>query len=161
MIDPESIAAHAAEAFPSQPVPPQNVLFKNHCDECIDVSNAYGVRPWTAIVLNDIIGKETALLTAAAWQYFLPAMITWCVRVPEALDTLPEYLVYQLEPPELGEVDEWFTERKSGFSGAQRQVIVEYLEWYREREEAEYLELEMEPPRHVYRALEHWRGDQE
>ena len=75
MSDPEAIAAGARAAFPAEPVPPKEALFKNHCDECIDVSNAFGARPWTAVPLQDIVGKETALLTAAAWRYYLPAMI--------------------------------------------------------------------------------------
>ena len=158
MSDPEEIAARAKEAFPAEPVPSKDALFKDHCDECIDVSNAFGVRPWTAVPLRDIVGKETALLTAAAWQYYLPAMISWCVRDPETLDFLPDFLVYQLEPPEPGKTDEWFVERKDGFSDAQRKVIIAYLEWYRTRLEAEYATLEMTPPRHVYRALEYWRG---
>ena len=52
-----------------------------------------------------------------------------------------------------------FKERASGFTPAQRGVIVEYLEWYREREEAEYSGFQMEPPPHVYRALEYWMRD--
>ena len=103
--DPESIAGRVKAAFPDEPVPSEEALFKDHCDECIDVSNAFGRRPWTAVPLCDIVGKETALLTATAWRYFLPAMISWCVRDPEALDTLPEFLVYQLEPPEPSKTD--------------------------------------------------------
>lgn len=161
MSDSEMIAAKAAAAFSTEPVPSAEMLFKNHCDECAEVSNAFGARPWTEVALRDIVGKETALLTAAAWRYFLPAMISWCVRDPEALDPLPDFLVYQLEPPEPGKNDEWFAERKGGFSDAQREVIVAYLEWYRAREEADYIGMEMEPPRNVYRALEYWRGGAE
>lgn len=128
MSDPETIAARARAAFPAEPVPSKEALFRDHCDECIDVSNAFGARPWTAVPLCDIAGKETALLTATAWQYFLPAMISSCVRDPEALDTFPDFLVYQLEPPEPSKTDEWFVERKDGFSAAQREVIVAYLE---------------------------------
>jgi hypothetical protein len=117
------------------------------------------VRPWTQIRPAEIVGHEPALLTATAWRYYLPAMITWCVREPDALDVLPDYLVWQLEPPEPEKSDEWFKERASGFTPAQRGVIVEYLEWYREREEAEYSGFQMEPPPHVYRALEYWMRD--
>jgi hypothetical protein len=74
------------------------------------------------------------------------------------LDVLPEFLVYQLEPPQPPETDEWFLERRGGFSQAQREAIVAYLDWYREREEAEYSELEMGPPSHVYRALDYWKS---
>ena len=51
--------------------------------------------------------------------------------------------------------------RKGGFSEAQCDAIITYLEWYREREEAEYSELEMEPPPNVYRALDYWKSGNE
>jgi hypothetical protein len=158
MSDADTIAAAAKAAFPAEPVPPKEALLNEHCQECIDVSNAFGVRAWTTVPLADIVGKETALLTATAWRYYLPTMISWCVRDPDALDVLPQFLVYQLEPPRPGLNDEWFVDRKGGFSKAQREVIVAYLDWYRTREEAEYADLEMEPPRNVYRALEYWLG---
>jgi hypothetical protein len=52
----------------------------------------------------------------------------------------------------------WASVRKGGFTEAQRQVIIGYLEWYRDREMAEYSGLEVEPPAHVSRALAYWRG---
>ena len=106
--------------------------------------------------MEDIVGHETAVLTAAAWRYYLPAMISWCVSEPDELDVLPEFLVSQLEPPEPGKDSSWFDKRKDGFSEAQRSVIVAYLEWYRQREEAEYAALDMEVSPGVYRALEYW-----
>ena len=158
MIDTEAIVARAKLAFPTDPVPPAEELRNDHCEECADVSTSFGVRPWTAVALADIVGKETALLNETAWRYFLPAVISWCVQNADALDTLPEYTVYQLAPPKDGETDEWFETRKDGFTEAQRGVIVAYLEWYRDREEAEYRMLEMAPPEDVYRALEYWRA---
>ena len=113
MRDPESIASQVARAFPVEPVPARETLFNPHCDECVDVSNAFGARQWTAIGLQDLVGKEMALLTPVAWSYYLPALITWCVREPQALDVLPEFLVYQLEPPQPPRSDEWF-EKKEG-----------------------------------------------
>jgi hypothetical protein len=157
MSDPEALVRQVSAAFPVEPRPPQEALFNNHCDECIEVSNAFGGRPWPEISLSDLLaGGETALLTPAAWRYYVPVMITWCVREPEAVGVIGDNLVYQLEPPEPGMQDEWFEERRDGFSEGQRQTFVAYLDWYRERQEAEYVALEMEPPRHVYRALTHW-----
>jgi hypothetical protein len=131
-------------------------LFNDHCDECIEVSKAFGGRRWPDIALGDLLASETALLTAAAWRYYLPAVICLCVRDPDAADIRCEYLVYQLEPPEPGKDDVWFEERRGGFTEAQRQAIVGYLSWYRAREEAQYANLEMDVPQHVYRALAHW-----
>ena len=108
------------------------------------------------ISLEDILaGRETALLTAAAWRYYLPALMTWCIRAPDAVDVLQDNLVYQLEPPaESRGVPEWFEERATGFSDAQRTAILAYLHWYREREEARWAGAA--PPRHAYNALTYW-----
>ena len=160
MIDPEALLAATVAAFPDSPGPPADTLLNTHCCECVEVSQAFGARPWRSIGLEDLLaGAETALLTPAAWRYYLPAVITWCVRAPESVDVIQDNLVYQLEPPaaSAGEpLRQWFEERAPGFTNAQRDVIVAYLNWYRERQEAEYADLAMEPPRHVHRALDHW-----
>ena len=162
MGDPNAVVEQVASAFPVTPVPSREALFKDHCDECMEVSNAYGGRPWPEISLQEFLaGGETALLTSTAWRYYLPTMIWWCVRDPESADVICDNLVYQLEPPKAGETDEWFWERKDGFTDAQRRAIVAYLLWYRDRETAEYAALEMERPDHVDRALAYWAADGE
>jgi hypothetical protein len=147
-------------AFPVEPVPGADALLNPHCDECVETSEAFGGRPWPDITLDNLLaGRETALLTPTAWRYYLPAVISWCVREPEAVDVIQDNLVYQLEPPEptdKASLQEWFDERKEGFTSDQRRAIVTYLHWYRVRQEAEYAELDMEPPTHVYRALDYW-----
>jgi len=159
MTQADQIAARARAAFPAEPVPPAAELSNDHCEECADVSKAFGARAWTDVALGDLVQKETALLTATAWRYYLPAIITLCVQNPEALDLLPEFTVYQLEPPKAGEEDAWFSERSGGFSKAQREVIIDYLDWYREREESEGAGWQGEPPQNVYRALKYWRSE--
>ncbi len=149
MNDPETIIAQVTTAFPAEPVPPPAALFNDHCDECIEVSKAFGGRPWPDISLGDLLASETALLTAVAWRYYLPAVICLCVRDPDAAGIRCEYLVYQLEPPEPGKDDVWFEERRGGFTEAQRQAIVGYLSWYRVREEGEYANLEMSLAHHI------------
>jgi hypothetical protein len=160
MSDPESIVSKIAAAFPSEPVPPKESLFNGHCCECVEVSEAFGYKPWPAISLEELrAGGETALLTPTAWRYYLPAVITWCVLDPESVDVISDNLVYQLEPPETSAQEslrQWFAKRASDFTDARRQAILAYLNWYREREELEYVGLEMDPPRRVYRALEYW-----
>jgi len=163
MPDAEAVAAKVAEAFPSEPVPSRDSLLNEHCCECAEVSNAYGFKPWVAISLDELrAGGETALLTATAWRYYLPAVMTWCVRAPEAVDVIQDNLVHQLGPPSPSDDSgrrDWFAERTGQFSPAQRQAILSYLTWYRERQEAEYSALDMNPPGQVYRALEYWKSD--
>ena len=143
-------------AFSETPQPEQEALFNHHCCECVEVSEAYAGKHWTDISLDDVLaGRETALLSAAAWRYYLPAVMIWCIREPDTVDVIQDNLVYQLEPPAEGRgVPEWFNERMTGFSEEQRAAIVAYLHWYREREEVQWAGAE--PPRHVYNALTYW-----
>ena len=47
------------------------------------------------ISLEDILaGRETALLTAAAWRYYLPALMTWCIRAPQWAGAAPPRHAY-------------------------------------------------------------------
>jgi len=151
-----------AAAFPTEPVPSREALFNGHCCECAEVSEAFGYKPWSAISLDELrAGGETALLTPTAWRYYLPAVITWCVRAPEAVDVIQDNLVFQLAPPQKSVQEpplQWFAERAVGFTVEQRQAIVAYLNWYREREETACGALGLEPPNHVYSALAHWEG---
>jgi hypothetical protein len=154
--DTEQIIQLIRRAFSDTPQPAPEALFNHHCCECVEVSAAYGGKRWMDISLDDLLaGRETALLTATAWRYYLPALMIWCIRTPDAVDVIQDNLVYQLEPPAEGRgVPEWFEERATGFSEEQRAAIVTYLHWYREREEAQWAGFE--PPRHVYNALTYW-----
>lgn len=159
-MDAETLLARLAAAFPSEPVPDRDALFNGHCCECVEVSEAFGYKPWPAITLDELrAGRETALLTATAWRYYLPAVIAWCIREPNVVDVIEDNLVYQLEPPEPSDdppLHEWFWQRAVGFSEGQRLVILDYLNWYRQRLEADWRPFKAKPPQHVYRALAHW-----
>jgi hypothetical protein len=156
MRDSGDIIQQIMAAFAGTEYPGRNALANDHCCECAEVAGAYAGRPWTDITLDHLLaGRETALLSAAAWRYYLPAMMIWCLREPDAVDVIQDNLVYQLEPPD-GErgVPEWFQERATGFSAEQRAAIVAYLDWYREYDAARWAG--GEPPRHVYNALAYW-----
>lgn len=144
------------DAFAGVEYPGREALVNNHCCECADVSAAFAHKRWTEITLHDLLaGRETALLNAAAWRYYLPAVMIWCVREPEAVDVIQDNLVYQLEPPGDGRgIPEWFDERTAGFSPAQRASIVAFLELYRARDEACWPAGAR--PQHVDRALAYW-----
>ena len=155
----EAIVEQIRAAFAGAEYPGREALFNRHCCECAEVSDAFAGRPWTEITLQHLLeGRETALLTAAAWRYYLPAMMIWCVREPEAVDVIQDNLVYQLEPPgDDSGVPEWFNERATGFSDEQRAAIAAYLDWYRERDEARWAGAKQPP--NAARALAHWTTD--
>jgi hypothetical protein len=152
----EEIIRQITAAFADVAYPGPEALFNHHCCECAEVSSRYVYKRWTDIALEDILaGRETALLSPAAWRYYLPAVMVWCVRAPDAVDVIQDNLVFQLEPPdEQRGVPEWFSQRATGFTGEQRSAIAAYLNWYRERDAARYVA--GEPPRHVYNALAYW-----
>lgn len=156
MRDTEDIIRQIEAAFADAPYPGREALFNHHCCECEEVSASYGGKRWAEITLADVLaGRETSLLTPAAWRYYLPAMMIWCIRAPDTVDVIEDNLVYQLEPPdEHRGVPEWFEERAWGFSPEQRSAIVAYLDWYRERDEARWHGAE--PPRHVHNAIAYW-----
>jgi hypothetical protein len=160
MRDAEQIVAQVRAAFADVALPATDELMNHHCCECLETSAAFAGKPWQDLALEDLLaGRETALLTPEAWRYYLPAMITWCIRAPETVDVIQDNLVYQLAPPdpESRSVPEWFDARATGFSAEQRSAITAYLEWSRDREEAAWARLGAEPPRHVHRALDFWR----
>jgi hypothetical protein len=152
------IIQQITDAFAEVEQPPREALFNGHCCECAETSEAYAGKRWMDVTLADVLrGRETALLTATAWRYYLPAFMIWAIREPAAVDVLQDNLVYQLEPPRDGAgVPEWFAERAVGFTEPQRQAICAYLMWYRDRVEIEWRSLGAESPRHVDNALEHW-----
>ena len=161
MQDARDIIQKITDAFAGVAQPPRDALFNNHCCECAETSAAYAGKPWMEVTLEDVLrGRETSLLTAAAWRYYLPAFMIWALREPVAVDVLQDNLVYQLGPPHDGAgVPEWFAERAVGFTQSQRQAICAYLTWYRDRDALQWHRFGAEPPRHVYNALAHWSVD--
>ena len=156
--DVEPLVARIAAAFADVPRPDPAALHNDHCCECAETSEAYGALPWPEIRLEHLLaGRETSLLTVAAWRYYLPAMMTWCLRQPVEADVLVDYVAWQLTPP-AGErgVPDWFAPRAVGFTSAQRAAIVAYLEWYRAHEAA--LWAPSASPNDVGGAIAWWSG---
>ena len=156
MIDPETVINRIREAFAGTEQPSPDTLMNNHCCECAEVSAAFAGKRWTEVTLDDVMrGREIALLTAAAWRYYLPAFLIWTIREPKTVDVLQDNLEFQLAPPtdDLG-VPEWFAQRAPGFSPAQRGAIAAFLEWSGERDEEVWPPGTVPP--HVYNALKYW-----
>ena len=152
-------------AFAGVPKPTDDALVNRHCCECVETSEAFAGASWQDVTLDQLLrGRETALLTVEAWRYYLPAVITWSVKDPKAVDVIADNLVYQLTPPggptapevDAGALAEWFELRARGFAADQRAAIAVFLEWFAEREEADWARIGATPPGRTDRALAWW-----
>lgn len=131
MVDTADVVEQITQAFRDVPLPPPGILYNGHCEECIEVSEAFGGRPWQDVPLDDVLYQETAFLTAAAWRYYLPAVMIWCLTQPEKVDLMLDNIVSQLTPS--ASIPEFTKERAVGFSRAQRSAIVAFLKWHQAR----------------------------
>ena len=138
-------------AFANVPRPSQEELVNRHCCECLETSEAFAGAAWRDVTLEQILaGRETALLTVESWRYYLPAVISWSVKDPEAVDVIADNLVMQLTPSgDGGSLEAWFEPRARGFTADQRAAIAAFLQWFAERAGPT-------PPARIDRAIAHW-----
>ncbi|MGH7542665.1 MAG: DUF6714 family protein [Gemmatimonadota bacterium] len=164
-MDDRTVLERVEAAFAAVPRPPDGALVNRHCCECLETSEAFARAPWREVTLAQLLaGRETALLTVEAWRYYLPAVIAWSVKDPKAVDVIADNLVYQLTPPgdptppglDAGALAEWFEPRSRGFTPAQREAVVAFLEWFAEREEGDWARIGATPPGRSDRALAWW-----
>ncbi len=156
---PQDAIDQVEAAFKDVPLPSKEALTNHHCCECLETSQAFGAKSWQEVSLADLLsGRETALLTVAAWRYYLPSVMIWCVREPRAVDVILDNLVFQLTPPDpqVEWARQWFEPRTSGFQREQRRAIASFLEWYGDRARAAWEALGATPPDDGGRALEFW-----
>jgi hypothetical protein len=132
-MDGQDVIRAIAEAFEQVDFPAAAELVNDHCDECIETYRVFWSRPLTFMTWQEAASRPgshtaAALLSVAAWRYYLPAMIVWCLRDTEDLYDFDSILVYQLTPR--GPSKKWFEPRSVGFSVEQRRAITGFLEWY-------------------------------
>ena len=160
--DPEVI--HAAQAsFAGAPMPARDAMTNNHCQECVETWRFFcddtgTFLTWEAISAHQGHALPTSLLRPDAQRYYLPALITWCVRDARRVDVLVSELAHLVSRRSVPGFDEW----ARAFTPAQREAIALFLEWFRDRTLAE---AEGGPPlakstlRHVLKAIAFWRGE--
>jgi hypothetical protein len=127
-------------AFEGGELPPAAELSNDHCSECIETYRRFWRQRRTFMTWQEaaqLRGSpiETALLSAEAWRYYLPALIVWCVRDTKRVDVLVDNLVHQLTPSGPSNWA-WFGPRSVGFNADQRSAIVDFLRWYQEKRES-------------------------
>jgi hypothetical protein len=160
-MDAKLVLDAVAAAFHGTVMPPATALMNDHCKECVETSRTFwdekkSFMSWEAAADGRGQRVEAALLTPDAWRYYLPALIVWCVRDTRRVDVLVGNLVNELTP-QRGIHEEWFEPRAIGFSTEQRRAVLAFLEWYQEREQAEWASVGMDPPSSVRSAIKYWR----
>jgi|GEM_PF-3849258 len=69
-------------------------------------------------------------LTADAFRFYLPAMLTAIIKHPHNIDTLTDFVIHSLTPKDESHTDSIFIERSSRFSTDEARVILKFLESY-------------------------------
>ena len=121
-------------AFPVARVPPAANLVRDGCSSCVAIRAGLAGRAWDALA-QDTLEKQAdnlALLTPAAFAYYLPAFMCGAVAYPKipgvGASHLLDFTVQSLCDPELPD-DEWWRERAELLSEKQRGAIASFLEW--------------------------------
>jgi len=156
----ETVIQAIQAAFAELPMPPADALKNDHCQECTDtwrwfLDVAAEVMTWKSAAAMPGKAIETSLLSVAAWRYYLPALLIWCVRDRDTVDVLPDNVAHTLSRRS----DDWFQARSSGFSPAQRQSVALFLEWYQDWRRAGGCTPGEGPLRHIAKGIAFWRSD--
>jgi hypothetical protein len=149
-------------AFSGTVLPAAAALMNNHCSECVETSRLFWNEQESFVTWQEAARRpgsyvESALLTAEAWRYYLPALMIWCVRDTESVNVLLDNLVHGLTPPATSD-RAWFAPRSVGFTSQQRLAIAAFLRWDRDRERAEWASIGADPPDDAASALDYWGG---
>ena len=144
-------------AFPVEPLPTSEQIRNDHCQECRELAARFSVRPWTELTVADLSGNPSpSLLTAAAFRYYLPAMMLRSIEGRRELDCLPRSLVSELSPAG-GKPSEKGRDRLTGFTDGQVLAILAFLRHFEASESADLLD-DKSGRRVIARAIKYWSG---
>ena len=154
--DLRQMAEQAIEAaFPVEPLPAADQIRSEHCPECREIAARFSLRPWPELTAADLSGNPSpALLTPAAFRYYLPAMMIRSMERRRELDCFPMSLVGQLSPAG-GKPSEHSRPNLTGFTPVQVFAILAFLRYFDAIESGESLE---NSRRVVARAIKYWSG---
>jgi hypothetical protein len=87
-------------AFQSGDPPTSAELQADHCRECSETNAIFKCKRWEEVAAADLVGNPpVSLLTPAAFQYYLPALMLRTVEAPQQLDCLPAGVIGMLSAP--------------------------------------------------------------
>ncbi|HEY4016865.1 MAG TPA: DUF6714 family protein [Polyangiaceae bacterium] len=134
----EHATASILAAFASTEVPDPADVRNDHCPECRETAETFSGEPWDAITMEKLVASRPSpcLLTAAAFRYYLPALMLRCIEAPVVLDVLPDELIGTLSPAG-GNPDGASAERWREFTASQVAAILAFLRVFEMRQRME------------------------
>jgi len=167
MVDLERMKGDAERAiraaFPVEAVPSPDDLRNDHCPECAETAARFAGKAWPDINLDDVRGNPApALLNAAGFRYYLPAMMLLAMSFTREVDCLPDGLIGMLSPkgPSLSAKDV----ERGRFTHAQAEAILAFLRFFELQRKVEWSQpdwpteaiLSAPTERPLERAIEYW-----
>lgn len=121
-------------AFSDDDPPAWEEMRNSHCPECLDVSALFAGKRWTEVAVSDLEGNPSpSLLTASAFRFYFPAMMTCTLQDADVLDCFPDELVGVLSLPG-GKWSEKDLARFQDLTLEQIGSVVAFLRFMRTRE---------------------------
>jgi hypothetical protein len=114
-------------AFAQAPRPGPAEITPHRCGECDEVSARLSRHGARDVPHDDMhwVGDCMPLLSPIAFRYYLPRFIEFCLVTPES--SADAVINYNLAPA--GELDVGERNRFAGFNEAERQVVLEFVQY--------------------------------
>lgn len=108
------------------PRPERGEITPHSCDECDEVSARLSPHRAGDVPSADMhwLGDSLPLLSPKAFRYYLPRFIEFCLLTSQS--SVEAVINYNLAPS--GDLDVGERNRFAGFTAAQRQVVLEFVE---------------------------------
>jgi uncharacterized protein DUF6714 len=158
----ETATASIRAAFVGTAEPSRAEMRNDHCPECRETSAYFAGQRWEEITVATLVlaKPSVALLTPAAFRYYLPALMLRCIEARLELDVLPESVIGNISPPN-AKATGFADERLRDFTAAQVTAVLAFLRVFEMREKidsgASEEALEFTPVhRPLARAIRYW-----
>jgi hypothetical protein len=134
-MDKNELIVQIEQAFADAVYPGDDKLINaNHCGECAEIAEVFRGKKWSSLTNIKFLRRYVAalsLLYPEAFRYYLPAYMIAALIDPATADVILDSLEYDFMPraTENAAAQEWFFNRATGFSPAQKRAIKAYLEF--------------------------------
>lgn len=139
----EDLIARIEAAFPDVPFPKDKQACDCRCDECQDLEKELQNKRWTEFTPTEVryISAGTSLYNSEAFAYILPAYLRASLIDSDEADVATEYTAWKYIP------DKGIPPRDMGLlTQPQREVLLDWLEWWVIGVERNWEDLLAEPP---------------